>query len=272
MYLVFRNAFNLITMENRVYNHFNTPMGEVAVAHLAHGSLHIVWQNKNIYLDPYVDVYDYTNMPKADLVLITHAHTDHYCCAALEKIVVPETEFIVSKGVKTCFDNELSKMGLNVDENELNIDPSTNLDNMFKDYSFAEGCKVTTLLNGEVCDYCGVEVKATAAYNIHQKRDNGKPFHLKGEGNGYMLNFGGFVIYIAGDTELTDELLAVQDVDVAFLPKNLPYTLSDEAFLHAANTIKPKYLFPIHYFEIEPLALRKQLDYSVAMFVNGIIY
>ncbi|MBO5764033.1 MAG: MBL fold metallo-hydrolase [Bacteroidales bacterium] len=259
-------------MENRVYNHFNTPVGDVAVAHLAHGSLHIVWNNKNIYLDPYVDVFDYTGMPKADLVFITHAHTDHYCCAALEKIVTPNTEFIVSKGVKTCLDNKLSQMGLNVDCNELNVDPSTNLENMLSDYSYAQGCKITTLCNGEGCSYNGVGVCATAAYNIHQRRDNGNPFHLKGEGNGYILDFGGFKIYIAGDTELTPELLEISGVDVAFLPKNLPYTLSDEAFLHAANTIKPKYLFPIHYFEVDPLALRKQLNPFITLFVNGVIY
>ncbi len=259
-------------MENKVYNQFNTPMGELKVAHLAHGSLHFIWNGKNIYLDPYNDVYDYTGMPKADLVFITHAHTDHYCCAALEKITTPNTEFIVSKGVKVCFDNVLSKMDINVDDNPLNVDPSTNLDNLFEDYDFAKGCKVTTLCNGDKCEYEGLKIVATPAYNLEQRRDNGKPFHLKGEGNGYRIDFGGFVVFVAGDTELTVDLVSNKGIDVAFLPKNLPYTLSDDAFVHAANFIKPTYLIPIHYFEIDPHYLRKLLDKRITLIVDGIQY
>ena len=73
-------------MGNRVHNSFYTPMGLVDVEYLAHGSIHIDWEGMQIYVDPYSATYDFTGAPKADLILITHAHTDHYDCRAIEKI------------------------------------------------------------------------------------------------------------------------------------------------------------------------------------------
>lgn len=256
---------------------FYTPMGVVNVTHLAHGSLHFEWEGMHIYVDPYSDVYDYSNCKKADLILLTHAHTDHYDTKAIEQIAMPNTTFVVSKGVKTCLERNLvDQKDLNVDSNPLNVDPSTNLVNMFI-YPKLKYCNVITLLNGESARVAGIKIKAVPAYNIKQLRDNGNPYHIKGEGNGYILDMQGFEFYIAGDTELIPEMKELTPdamqvsggIDVAFLPKNLPYTMSDQEFIEAANLISPKFLFPIHYFEINPQILRNGVKTGICTYING---
>ncbi len=256
-------------MGNQIHNTFYTPIGLVNVEHLAHGSLHLDWEGMHIYVDPYSDLYDYSKMKKADLILLTHAHTDHYDCKAIKDIATPNTEFIVSKAVGTCFKYDLAKLGLDVDNNEYNVDPSTNLENIFKDAHTLKNCSVRVLENGDNINIKGIGITATPAYNIENKRDNGKPFHLKGEGNGYILNMGGFIIYIAGDTEFIPEMAVAKGADIAFLPKNLPYTLSDEKFIEAANFIKPKNLYPVHYFELDPQVLINGLATGICLYISG---
>jgi Predicted Zn-dependent hydrolases of the beta-lactamase fold len=253
-------------------NTFYTPVGLLVVKHLGHGSVQLNWEGMYIYVDPYDEVFDYTGMPKADIILLTHAHTDHYDCAALKKIVTPNTEFVVSKGVETCLVNDLTKIRLNVDDNELNVDPSTTLENMTKTINCIKFCKINVLKNGESDKIRGIDILAVPAYNVNQKRDNGNPFHLKGEGNGYILTFGDFKIYFAGDTELIPEMVVARGADIAFLPKNLPYTLSDEAFIEAANMLRPKNLIPVHYFEIDPVKLVNGLDTGICLYVDGVHY
>lgn len=268
-------------MKTGKYNSFYTPMGVVNLEHLAHGSVHMEWEGMHIYVDPYGDVFDYTGCKKADLILITHAHTDHYDTAAIEKIATPNTTFIVSKGVATCLENDLINLKidgkkLNLDDNPLNVDPSTNLANMLQIPKLRHS-KIITLRNGESVSSLGLTITAFPAYNIKRKRENGKPFHLRGEGNGYIIKMQDFEIYFAGDTELIPEMCSLspesqtikRGVDVAFLPKNLPYTMSDEEFVEAANLIRPKNLFPIHYFDIDPKALAKKLDTGICLYVHG---
>ena len=80
---------------------------------------------------------------------------------------------------------------------------------------------------------------------------------------------GGFVIYIAGDTEFIPEMAVAKGADIAFLPKNLPYTLSDEKFIEAANFIKPKNLYPVHYFELDPQVLIDGLATGICLYIDG---
>lgn len=255
-------------MGNQIHNTFYTPLGLVYVEHLAHGSLHFDWEGMHIYVDPYSDCHDFSKMKKADLILLTHAHTDHYDCKAIKDIATPNTEFVISKGVETCIKHDLTKKGLDLNNNEWNVDPSTNIENMLKTVGLLKNCTVITLENGASVRLKGIEITATAAYNVENKRDNGHPFHIKGEGNGYLLNMGGFKIYIAGDTELIPEMEVAKGVDIAFLPKNQPYTLSDERFVEAANLIMPKNLYPIHYFELDPSKL-VGLATGICLYVNG---
>ena len=90
-------------------------------------------------------------------------------------------------------------------------------------------------------------------------RSPGVPFHIRGEGNGYLLEIERLRIYIAGDTELIPEMEHLGPIDIAFLPKNLPYTMSDQMFIEAARLIRPAVLYPYHYFEIDRTALQAAL-------------
>ena len=101
------------------------------------------------------------------------------------------------------------------------------------------------MANGESRTVLGLAIEAVPAYNIAHKRPDGSPFHPKGGGNGYVVTFGDKRVYIAGDTEDTPEMKALSAIDVAFLPMNLPYTMSPEQVADAARAFRPKILYPV---------------------------
>jgi L-ascorbate metabolism protein UlaG (beta-lactamase superfamily) len=100
-----------------------------------------------------------------------------------------------------------------------------------------------------------VKIEAVPAYNIVNKRDATHVYHPKGEGNGYILTLGDKRIYIAGDTENTPEMKALKNIDVAFLPMNLPYTMTPEMVADAVRAFRPEILYPYHYGETDPQIL-----------------
>ncbi len=212
---------------------YKTPLGEIKIKVFGHASLLIEWNGKNIYSDPYSEVVDYKGFPAADLVLVTHNHYDHYDVKALDEIVTENTRLVVASDVPQ-----------------------------------VDG-RYTVLRNGEGTSYEGISISAVPSYNINRRNEEGNHFHPKGVGNGYILDFNGFKLYIAGDTEPIPEMEALKDIDVAFLPKNLPYTMTDEEFIALANNIKPKYLYPIHYFELDEQKLRGSIDADITMIVNN---
>ena len=101
--------------------------------------------------------------------------------------------------------------------------------------------------NGDVTTALGIKIEAVPAYNVIHKRDNGEAFHPKGVGNGYVLTFGKTRVYIGGDTEDVPEMKDIKEVNVAFLPMNLPYTMTPEMVAQATKVLKPDILYPYHY-------------------------
>ena len=200
---------------------FATSAGELKITFLGHGSLILAFGGKIIHVDPYGKTADYAALPKADAVLVTHEHQDHLDRAALGTILKPDTELILSRKSAEAYG------------------------------------KGTALENGETTTVLGIPLRAVPAYNIIHKRDTGQPFHPKGEGNGYILTFGDTTVYIAGDTENTPEMRALSGIDIAFLPMNLPYTMSLEMAADAARAFRPKILYPYHY---EQTDVRKIAD------------
>jgi L-ascorbate metabolism protein UlaG (beta-lactamase superfamily) len=99
----------------------------------------------------------------------------------------------------------------------------------------------TVMKNGETKTAAGIKIEAVPAYNP------GKPFHPKGSGNGYVLTLGNMRVYIAGDTENVPEIKALKNIDVAFLPMNLPFTMTPEQVADVAKTMMPKVLYPYHF-------------------------
>ena len=195
-----------------------TSTGNLTVTFVGHGTLMFGFDGKTIHVDPYGRLADYAALPKADAILITHDHGDHLDPAAIAAIRTPTTVVVMSRACAGKLD------GL-------------------------------VLTNGESRTVLGIPVEAVPAYNIAHKRDNGQPFHAKGAGNGYLLTFGDKRVYVAGDTENTPEMEALRDVAVAFLPMNLPYTMTPEMVAAAAKTFKPRILYPYHYGDTDPARL-----------------
>jgi L-ascorbate metabolism protein UlaG (beta-lactamase superfamily) len=192
-----------------------TSAGDLQITFIGHGTLMLGFGGKVIHVDPFSRLADYSKLPKADLVLITHAHGDHLDPAALAAIRTPATRVIVAP----------------VCEGKV------------------EGASV--LRNGEAMQAAGVKIEAVPAYNIVHTRPEGGSYHPKGEGNGYVLTFGDTRLYIAGDTENTPEMKALKDIAVAFLPMNLPYTMTPEMVADAARAFRPRILYPYHFGETD---------------------
>jgi L-ascorbate metabolism protein UlaG (beta-lactamase superfamily) len=188
-----------------------TSAGDLSITFLGHGSLFLVFSGKNIFIDPYGEVADYSKLPKADIILCTHEHFDHLDPRALASIRTMSTILI------------------------LNLAGSRRVNSGI------------AMRNGDVQTVEGLLVEAVPAYNIVHKRDDGQPFHPKGIGNGYILTFGNTRLYIGGDTENIPEMKDLKDIDIAFLPMNLPYTMTPEMVVEAAKIIRPHILYPYHY-------------------------
>jgi L-ascorbate metabolism protein UlaG (beta-lactamase superfamily) len=188
-----------------------TTAGDLEIFFIGHGSLMMKFGNKIIYVDPYSRLTDYTKLPKADLLLITHEHQDHLDPAAIGQIRTKGTKVVL-----TAKSAEKVSGGI-------------------------------VMKNGDVQTVLGIKIEAVPAYNLVHTRENGQPFHPKGQGNGYVLTIGDKRVYIAGDTENTPEMKAVKNIDVAFLPMNLPYTMTPEMVADAAQAFRPKVLYPYHY-------------------------
>jgi L-ascorbate metabolism protein UlaG (beta-lactamase superfamily) len=190
---------------------FKTAGGELYITFIGHGTLMMEYNGKVIHIDPVSQFADYSKLPKGDLVLVTHQHGDHLDPAAIEKISKPGMQVVLAK---VC----LAKV--------------------------PEG---RVLNNGESGTFNGFMVEAVPAYNIKNERGPGQPFHPKGEGNGYILHFDDLTVYVAGDTENTPEMKDLKNIDIAFLPMNLPYTMTPEMVTDAARSFKPKILYPYHF-------------------------
>lgn len=214
--------------ENAVpFDVYDTNNGKLNVALLGHASLIFEYAGKTIYVDPYSAVADYSVLPKADLILLTHEHSDHLDKNAIDAIKKDDTRFIVSK---VC--NEQLGYG-------------------------------EIINNGDSANFENVHIQAIPAYNIVNKKDDGTFYHPKGRGNGYILTFGDKKVYVAGDTENIPEMDALKNsIYIAFLPKNLPYTMTDEMFVDAAKKVSPTYLYPYHMSEFDKDKIEKQLGDS----------
>ena len=101
--------------------------------------------------------------------------------------------------------------------------------------------------NSDVQSVNGLRIEAVPAYNILHERSAGNPYHPKGVGTGYVITFGDKRVYVAGDTENTPEMKALEDIDIAFLPMNLPYTMTPEMVADAARAFRPGILYPYHF-------------------------
>jgi L-ascorbate metabolism protein UlaG (beta-lactamase superfamily) len=181
-----------------------------------HASFSIQIGQCHIYNDPVLQYAEYARLPKADMVLVTHSHYDHLDRAAIDDITTNKSIILCDKTSAEVFDGEAVVM--------------------------TPGLKAQP--------WEGLTVEAVAAYNTSEGHTD---FHPQArEDCGYILELAtGLRIYIAGDTELTPEMKALKNIDVAFLPVNQPYTMTVDQAIEAIKAIRPRIFYPYHYGEVD---------------------
>ncbi len=192
-----------------------TSEGDLKITFVGHGTLIFSFGGKIIHVDPFSQLADYSKLPKADLILITHGHQDHLDRSAIDKIKTEKTHIVSNQD-----SYDKIKTGI-------------------------------VMKNGDTKTVLNLKIEAVPAYNIVNKRQGDIPFHPKGDGNGYIITFGDKRVYVAGDTENTPEMKRIKDIEVAFLPMNLPYTMTPEMVADAAKAFKPRILYPYHFGETD---------------------
>lgn len=208
---------------------FETSDGPLSVTPVGHGSLLLEYGGQVIHVDPYSEVADYTAQPDADWVWVTHDHPDHYDQAALDAVATDDTRFV--------------------------MDPASA-------EQFGASERVTVMRNGDEQVLDGITLRAVPAYNLVRGPEAGSKFHPQGDYNGYLATFGDFTVYIAGDTECIPEMGQLGEVDLAFVPINLPYTMPPEEAVGCIKTISPAVVIPYHQGESDPQIVADALEGS----------
>lgn len=215
-YFGFRNADVAVAPEegSNVNEGAGLPSGEFSVTPVSHASFIMTLGDTTIFNDPVGDPGPFTAVGLPDIVLLSDIHGDHLSTSTLMAVVGPQTLIIAPQEV---FD-------------EL---PGELLD------------RTSVLANGEESTFLGVKVEAVPMYNLPMEGPDYR--HVKGRGNGYVLTQGETRVYIAGDTEDTEEFRAQEAIDYAFVPMNLPYTMGIEAAADGVLEMTPQVVIPYHY-------------------------
>jgi len=196
-----------------------TSAGDLKITFIGHGTLMFAFDGKTIHVDPVSREADYDEMPKADIILLTHEHGDHLDPKAIKIIRKEGTRLVLTKACASRVSGGL------------------------------------VMKNGDIRTVQGLKIEAVPAYNIVHMRSGRTPYHPRGQGNGYVITFADKRVYVAGDTENTPEMKRLKNIDIAFLPMNVPYTMTPQMVADAAKAFKPKILYPYHYGQTDPQQL-----------------
>jgi L-ascorbate metabolism protein UlaG (beta-lactamase superfamily) len=219
--MVFFVAAILVHAQQLSPDVYETSKGKLTISFIGHGTLMFQFDGKTIQVDPWSKLADYSALPKADLILITHAHGDHLDTAAIRKTSKAGTVLIVTSEVAGIIN------------------------------------RGEVMKNGDSKSVLGLTVEAVPAYNSTPGRER---FHLKGRDNGYVIHFGNKKVYIAGDTEDIPEMALLKDIDIAFLPVNQPYTMLPEQVVKAVAMFHPAVLYPYHFGETDMEKVKELLQ------------
>lgn len=223
MLLVFSNAHGQRRYERDT---LRTDNGKtLIVTFLGGASLLFDYEGTRIYFDPTTYTGSFSNLPTADYIFITSHHKDHCDKRAVDAIASPGTKLFVSDKAK---------------------------------YVVNRGM---VLFNWQDIRIDGLRIEAIPSYSDF-KNNEGKPYHPRGEGNGYIITVGGTRIFVAGDTQNTEELRSLKWIDIAFLPLKAPFTMSPQAFTEAVTAFQPKVVYPYNYRGTDPRELEVLLEDS----------
>jgi L-ascorbate metabolism protein UlaG (beta-lactamase superfamily) len=188
--------------------------GDITITAIQHASVQVEHAGKVIQVDPAQG--DFSKAKQADLVLITDTHGDHLNPELVAKVRKPGVPVVMPAAVQT-------EAGAKIP------------------------APVEVIANGQTKTIAGVSVEAVPMYNLQRGPSAGQLFHTKGRGNGYVVTLGGKRLYFAGDTECTPEMKTLKNIDVAFMPMNLPYTMPPAEAAECVKTFKPAVVIPYHY-------------------------
>jgi L-ascorbate metabolism protein UlaG (beta-lactamase superfamily) len=197
-----------------------TSNGNLVIHPVAHAGVVLTWNGKRIVADPTTfppsansGAASFRGPTPPDVILITHEHSDHFSVPTLTELAGPNTIIVAPQAVFGMMPPALQ-------------------------------AKTKVMKNGDKQTHAGVEIEAVPEYNVTPDR---LQFHPKGRDNGYVMNLGGKRVYIAGDTEGTPELRVLPNIDIAFIPFNLPYTMTEEQAADWVKAFKPKIVYPYHF-------------------------
>lgn len=195
-------------------NIFETDAGQVTIHPVNHASFVMETPSLVIYNDPVGEVSAYADHPAPDLILVTHEHGDHYKPETLAGLIGDrDTKIITNPAVYDMLPDNLKS-------------------------------HATAIANGQKATMGDIGIEAIPAHNLTEDR---MQYHPPGRDNGYVLTVGGRRIYIAGDTEDVPEMLALEDIYIAFVPMNPPYTMEVTQAADAVNAFAPTFVYPYHY-------------------------
>lgn len=203
----------MVLAQTQAANSFAFPVdgGQVVFQPVDHASMIIETPGGVVYVDPVGGAERYAGKPQPSLILITHEHGDHYDLPTLQAL--PAVAIIANPAVHAMLPADLQG-------------------------------RATAMANGDQAQAIGMGIEAAPAYNITPDR---LQYHPQGRDNGYVLTIGGKRFYIAGDTEDTPEMRALEGIEVAFLPMNLPYTMTVQQAADAVTAFRPVTVFPYHH-------------------------
>jgi L-ascorbate metabolism protein UlaG (beta-lactamase superfamily) len=174
---------------------------------LGNASFRLSGEGKVVYIDPFALQSD---KPKADLILVTHRHGDHFSKEDIDKIRTQATVIAGPEGVA----------------------------------SRLAGCETLGLNDERVL--AGLRVTTLPAYNLDKLRDSGQPFHPRGEGIGIVVELAGERVYHAGDSDPIPEMEGLEP-DVALVPVSGTYVMTAEEAAAALRSIRPRRAIPMHW-------------------------
>ncbi|MDP3314241.1 MBL fold metallo-hydrolase [Lutibacter sp.] len=207
--------------QNSNIDHFKTNKGNLTIQPILHGSAVLTYKQKTIYVDPYGGSKLYKGLDAPDIILITDIHGDHLHQSTLDSLDISNAIFIVPQEV------------------------AKKLPETYKS-------KIIILNNGQAIHRFNFFIKAIPMYNLPETEDSRHP---KGRGNGYVIDIDSEKrVYFSGDTEDIDEMRMLQNIDIAFICMNLPFTMSIDQAASAVLEFQPKIVYPYHYRGTEGLS------------------
>lgn len=191
-----------------------------------HGTVRVQAGDRTIWVDP-SSRGPLESEHKADLILITDVHGDHFDREGIALVSTEDTRVVAPAAVAEEWD---------------------------------DGTVHHLLANGDRVELGALGITAVPMYNLVRGPEEGALYHEPGRGNGYLLTSAATTLLVAGDTECTPELRALEGVDLALLPMNLPYTMTPEEAADCVRAFRPTVAVPYHYRDSDPRVFQAALE------------